>query len=165
LGVDVRIVDRFSNVVRAVRPSVEDVELDGVLGAAAASLATEVPEAASRVRIEPAPGVRLAGDRDLLAQALLNVLRNAVEASPAAPVTARGRRTGGRIEVIVRDDGPGLPPEAAERLFEPFYTTKEKGMGIGLYLTRRIIEAHGGTIAVRSRPGEGTEFRIDLPGA
>ena len=160
-----RIVDRFSNVVRAVRPSVEDVELDGVLGAAAASLAAEIPEAASRVRIDPAPGVRMAGDRELLAQALLNVLKNAVEASPAAQVTARGRRTGGRIEILVRDDGPGLPPETAERLFEPFYTTKEKGMGIGLYLTRRIIEAHGGTIAVRSRPGEGTEFRIDLPGA
>jgi len=160
-----RIVDRFSNVVKAVRPAVEDVALDDVLAAAAASLAGEAPQAARRVRVEGAPGVRLAGDRELLAEAFLNLLKNALEASPDAPVSASGRRTGGRVEVLVRDDGPGLPPEAAERLFEPFYTTKEKGMGIGLYLTKRIVEAHGGTIAVRSRPGEGTTFRIELPGA
>jgi len=160
-----RIVDRFSNVVKAVRPAVEDVALDDILAAAVASLAGEVPQAARRVRVEASPGARLAGDRELLAQAFLNLFKNAVEASPDAPVTAAGRRTGGRIEVLVRDDGPGLPPEAAERLFEPFSTTKEKGMGIGLYLTKRIVEAHGGTIAVRSRPGEGTTFRIELPGA
>jgi len=65
----------------------------------------------------------------------------------------------------VRDSGPGLTPEVAARVFDPFYTTKEKGMGIGLYLTKRIIEAHGGTIEVRAADGGGTEFRIELPGA
>ena len=108
---------------------------------------------------------QLAGDRELLVQALLNVLKNAVEASVDAPVRAEGRRSGKRVEVLVRDAGPGLSPEAAARVFEPFYTTKEKGMGIGLYLTKRIIEAHGGTIEARSREGAGTEFRIELPGA
>lgn len=160
-----RIVDRFSNVVKAVRPEISGLALDDLLAAAAASLAVEAPQASRRVRVEPAPGVRLAGDRELLAQAFLNILKNAVEASPEAPVRAAGRRTGGRIEVLIRDEGPGLPPATAERLFEPFFTTKDKGMGIGLYLTKRIVEAHGGTIAVRSRPGEGTEFRIELPGA
>ena len=160
-----RIVDRFSNVVKAVQPALEDLALDSVLSSAAGSLAAEVPGAASRIRLEPAPGVRLAGDRDLLGLALLNILKNAVEASPEAPVAAGGRRIGNRVEILVHDGGPGLPAEAAGRVFEPFYTTKEKGMGIGLYLTKRIIEAHGGTIAVHSREGEGTEFRIELPGA
>lgn len=160
-----RIVDRFSRVVKAVRPELTALALDEVLGQAAENLAAEVPVAAGRVSIESAPGVLLAGDRELLVQAVLNLLKNAVEASPDAPVRAGGRRAGKRIEIRVRDGGPGLTPEAAALVFEPFYTTKEKGMGIGLYLTKRIIEAHGGTIEARSGNGQGTEFRIELPGA
>ena len=160
-----RIVDRFSRVVRAVHPDTEDLALDDVLRQAAESLTAEVPGAASRLKIEPAPDVRLAGDRDLLVQALLNVLKNAVEASPDAPVRAGGRRLGKKVEVFIRDGGPGLLPGDAAHVFEPFYTTKEKGMGIGLYLTKRIIEAHGGTIEARNLAGQGTEFRIAIPGA
>ncbi|RPI97241.1 MAG: ATP-binding protein [Candidatus Aminicenantes bacterium] len=160
-----RIVDRFSRVVKAVRPEVEPLALDDLLRLAAENLIAEVPAASARLHVEAAPGVRLSADRDLLAQAVLNILKNAVEASDEAPVRAAGRRSGGRVDIVIRDEGPGLPAEAAARVFEPFYTTKDKGMGIGLYLAKRIIEAHGGTIEVRSREGEGTEFRIDLPGA
>ena len=160
-----RIVDRFSRVVKAVRPEAEPLALDDLLRLAAENLVAEVPSASARLHVEAAPGVRLCADRDLLAQAVLNILRNAIEASDEAPVRAAGRRSGGRVEVVIRDEGPGLPAEAAARVFEPFYTTKDRGMGIGLYLAKRIIEAHGGTIEVRSREGEGTEFRIDLPGA
>jgi signal transduction histidine kinase len=160
-----RIVDRFSRVAKAVQPDVQPLALDDVLRQAAESLAAEAPAASSRLHIGAAPGVRLAGDRDLLAQAFLNILKNAVEASDAAPVRAGGRRIGKRVEVLIRDEGPGLTAAAAGRIFEPFFTTKAQGMGIGLYLTKRIIEAHGGTIEAHSRESEGTEFRIDLPGA
>jgi signal transduction histidine kinase len=160
-----RIVDRFSRVVKGVQPDVVPLALDDVLRQAAENLAAEDPAASSRIRVEPAPDVRLTGDRDLLAQAFLNILKNAIEASDIALVQAGGRRTGKRVEVLIRDGGPGLPAEAVDRIFDPFYTTKEKGLGIGLYLTKRIIEAHGGTIEARSREGEGTEFRISLPGA
>jgi signal transduction histidine kinase len=160
-----RVVDRFSSAVRAVQPEIEPLELDEVLRLAAGNLAAEAPEASSRVRLESAPGVRLAGDRELLAQALLNILKNAVEASADASISVGGQRSGHRVEVRVRDAGPGLPPDAEARLFEPFYTTKEKGMGIGLYLAKKIVEAHGGKIAVGRPKGGGTEFRIDLPGA
>jgi len=160
-----RIVDRFSRVVKNVLPDVKPLLLDDVVRQAAESLAAEVPEAASRLVIEPAPGVRLAGDRELLVQALLNVLKNALEASPDAPVRARGGRIGKNAGIWIRDEGPGLPADALGRVFEPFYTTKEKGMGIGLYLTKRIIEAQGGTIGAQSGEGKGTEFRIELPGA
>ena len=160
-----RIVDRFSRAVKTVQPAVEPLALDDIVRQAAESLAAEVPGAAARLRIETAPGVRLAGDRELLAQALLNVLKNASEASADAAIRVAGLRSGKMVEVLVRDEGPGLPAESLDRIFEPFYTTKEKGMGIGLYLTKRIIEAHGGTIRALSRAGEGTEFRIALPGA
>ena len=160
-----RIVDRFSRVVKAVEPEVAPLPLDEILRQAVESLAAEVPDARQRLGLESAPGVRVAGDRELLVQAVLNILRNAVEASPGAPVRAGGRRAGQKVQVWVRDGGPGLTPEAAARVFDPFYTTKEKGMGIGLYLTKRIIEAHGGMIEARAADGGGTEFRIELPGA
>ena len=129
------------------------------------SLSAEAPAASSRIRVEAGPGLALNADRDLLVQALLNILKNAVEASETAPIRVSARRAGDRVEVVIRDKGPGFPAETAARIFEPFYSTKGKGMGIGLYLAKKIIEAHGGTIEARSRDGEGAEFRVDLPGA
>ena len=66
------------------------------------------------------------------------------------------------VEVTVGDTGTGLAPEVAEQLFQPFVTTKPNGMGVGLSICRTIIEAHGGKIAARSRPGEGTTFTFTL---
>ena len=160
-----RIVDRFSRAVKTIQPDVEPLALEDLLRQAADSLDAEIPGAAARLRVNTAPGVSLSGDRELLGQALLNVLKNAVEAAADTPVRVEGLRSGRSVEILVRDDGPGLTAEARALLFEPFYTTKAKGMGIGLYLTKRIIEAHGGTIKVLDRAGEGTEFRIELPGA
>jgi len=69
-----------------------------------------------------------------------------------------------RVLLSIRDDGAGMTPEVAERIWEPFFTTKgEHGTGIGLDIARKIVEAHGGTIAVESAPGEGTTFTIALP--
>jgi len=160
-----RIVDRFSRVIKPVRPEVEPVALDDVLRQAAESLAAEIPAASLRLQVEPVPGARVTADRELLVQALLNILKNAVEASPDAPVRMSGRRSGKRVRVVIRDEGPGMPEETAARVFDPFFTTKGEGMGIGLYLAKKLIEAHGGAVEVHSRAGEGTEFRIDLPGA
>lgn len=160
-----RIVDRFSSAVKPVRPVATALDLEDVLRLAAGSFAAEDPESSTRLRVEAEPGVRLTGDGDLLVQALLNLLKNAVEASSSTPVRVEGRRNKKRVEIWVRDEGPGIPPEAISRIFEPFYTTKEKGTGIGLFLAKKIVEAHGGTIEAHSREGEGTEFRIELPGA
>lgn len=160
-----RIVDRFTSAVKAVRPAAEPLALDEVVRLAADNLAAEVPGAAARLRVGEGSGARLTGDRELLGQALFNVLKNAFEASPDAPVRVEGRRNGKKVEIRVVDEGPGLSPDALARIFEPFFTTKEKGMGIGLYLSKKIVEAHGGTIAALSRDGGGAEFLIELPGA
>lgn len=99
-----------------------------------------------------------------LEHVLLNVLLNACQATDdRGRVTVSTSRNGSTVEIAVEDDGPGIPPEDAERIFQPFYTTKSKGSGLGLALVRRIVEAHGGVVDVSSRPGEGARFVLTLP--
>jgi two-component system sensor histidine kinase FlrB len=69
----------------------------------------------------------------------------------------------GRLAIEVCDDGRGIAPEDQERLFEPFFTTRQEGTGLGLAIVRSVVEAHGGDVAVRSRPGEGAAFTVRLP--
>jgi two-component system sensor kinase FixL len=116
--------------------------------------------------LDPEASLVLA-DRIQVQQVLLNLIRNAIEAMQDAPrrqlhVTTRALPDEGLVEVGVADTGPGLAPEVAERLFQPFVTTKAHGMGVGLSICRTIVEAHGGKIRAESRPGEGTQFRFTL---
>ncbi|MET7244918.1 PAS domain S-box protein [Methylobacterium sp. EM32] len=106
-------------------------------------------------------------DRIQVQQVLLNLIRNAIEAMQDGPrrelrVTTRALPEDGLVEVAVADTGPGLAPEVADRLFQPFVTTKAHGMGVGLSICRTIVEAHGGKILAASRPGEGTRFHFTL---
>lgn len=103
-------------------------------------------------------------DRDMFKQALLNLLLNAQQAMPHGgelTILASARQNGIRLELI--DTGKGMSPEVLGRAFKPFYSTRNGGTGLGLPTTRRIIEAHGGTIQVQSELGRGTKFTIDLP--
>jgi signal transduction histidine kinase len=97
-------------------------------------------------------------------QALGNVVDNAVAVSPPGEtVELAAEDRDGRLLLRVCDRGPGLDPDEAERIFEPFYTQRLHGTGLGLALSRRIVEGHGGTIAAFPRDGGGTEVRIELP--
>jgi signal transduction histidine kinase len=105
----------------------------------------------------------LEGDVSLLTSALVNLVKNAVQVSKSGQtVKLVGRRDGGRYVVEVHDEGPGIPVDALPRIFEPFYTTREKGTGLGLPLARKLFEAHKGTLDVDSKPGR-TVFRAELP--
>ncbi|HKR89963.1 MAG TPA: PAS domain S-box protein [Phenylobacterium sp.] len=121
-----------------------------------------------RLTFHWSPDVDLAlVDKVQIQQVALNLIRNAVEAMEAAPqkVVAVGARPapGDMIEVFVRDTGHGLSPQVAEQLFKPFMTTKAEGMGVGLSISRTIIEGHGGRIWVESNPEGGATFRFTLP--
>jgi signal transduction histidine kinase len=111
------------------------------------------------------PDLTIDADPDLLHQLLLNLLRNAAEAAAghAEAPTLRlsfGRTPGGRTVIEVADNGPGVPPSLAQDVFLPFFTTKPKGTGVGLSLTRQLVLAHGGSIALEEAPGGGALFRI-----
>jgi signal transduction histidine kinase len=122
-----------------------------------------------RIELDESPAPALHGDADLIEQALLNLVQNAAEAMPQGGVirlratAAEGRPA--RVTLEVSDDGAGIPPEVRQRLFDPFFTTKGNGTGLGLALTARIVEKHGGTIRFRTETGRGTTFTITLPTA
>jgi C4-dicarboxylate-specific signal transduction histidine kinase len=108
--------------------------------------------------------------RRRLAQVLLNLLVNAGDAleehgRPGSTVRVTGRREGGRVVLLVEDNGPGFPPEVRARLFEAFFTTKgpEKGTGLGLALSRELVEQSGGSLVAENRPEGGARLRLELP--
>jgi two-component system, LuxR family, sensor kinase FixL len=120
------------------------------------------------VRLEIAAELpQVVADRVQLQQVIVNLVRNAVEAM--APCERRELRVGalrngaGVVEISVADTGPGIAPEIAERLFQPWVTTKPHGLGVGLSICRTIVETHGGTLWAEANTGGGTIFRFTLP--
>jgi len=91
---------------------------------------------------------------------------NAIDAMPDGGELqiSAGPREGGGYELVVGDTGVGISEENRKRIFEPYFTTKPSGLGLGLVLTRKIMEAHGGEIVVDSHPGRGTRIHVLLPG-
>ncbi len=119
-----------------------------------------------RLRLEVAdPGLSLAVDQRHFQSVLFNLLSNAAEAigEDAGEILIRASRNDGHAEIVVKDSGSGMSAEHLKSLFTPFKTTKKKGLGIGLYQCKTIIEAHKGKIFVESDIGRGTTFRIELP--
>ncbi len=159
-----RIVDRFSDALRPLRLNNEKVALREIVTAAREALAREIPLPDVEFRYEESRPVYLSADKNLLMQCFLNLLRNAYEATERGSVSIIAEARRKKVTVRVVDTGKGITPDRLSRVFDPFFTTKDKGMGIGLYLARKIVEAHGGRIEVESRPGRGSAFTIHLPG-
>jgi two-component system, LuxR family, sensor kinase FixL len=107
-------------------------------------------------------------DKVQIQQVLLNLIRNAIEAIEKSPrrelLIASRAQEGDLLEVYVADSGPGIAPEISAQLFQPFVTTKRSGMGVGLSISRSIVESHGGQIQVEPNKGGGTVFRFTMPG-
>ncbi len=121
-----------------------------------------------RVRFDFTPGADFVlADKVQIQQVVLNLMRNAIEAMETSEirdlVIATAPAANDMLEIKVTDTGSGIAPEIGTQLFQPFVTTKRQGMGVGLSISRTIIEAHGGTIAARSNPEGGTIFTLTLP--
>jgi two-component system, sensor histidine kinase FlrB len=109
-------------------------------------------------------GVEIAGDRHRLEQVLLNLALNAMRATPeGGSIRLSGSRTDAGVAITVSDSGPGIPPECGDKIFEPGFSTRPSSPGLGLAVCRKIVEQHGGTIAVESPPGPGAAFTVRLP--
>lgn len=159
-----KVVEEFLDFARA-RPAVRE-------GVDLAALLEEVAEVAGPLAAERHVSLSVEGagtaraDREQLRRAAVNLVRNAVEAAPAASeVEVVARAEDGEATIEVRDRGPGLAGAARASLFRPFFTTKEKGTGLGLALAKKVADAHGGTLALEDREGGGTVARLAVPGA
>lgn len=120
-------------------------------------------QAGVRLTVEPASG-SVSGDRKAVASALVSLLENAVQAcADGGEVALAVEATEGSVSFVVRDNGRGIPREIQERLFEPFFTTREEGTGLGLAIARGVARVHGGDIECESAPGAGSRFTLRLP--
>lgn len=162
-----RVVDDYLRFARLPHVELRRVEFDAFLRR---HLELVEPEAArAHVRLEVqlgAPGVRVALDESQLWQAVLNLVRNAIEAMPGGGRLAVSTQVlRGQLLCEVADSGAGMSREARENLFRPFFSTKPTGTGLGLALARQIFAEHGAAVECESEPGQGTRFRLFFPDA
>ncbi len=172
IGDEIRRLDQVvAGFLKFARP--EELKLQPVrLAALVSDVTTTVkPEAESRgitIRTEcPETLPEINADPGMLAQALLNLAINACHAMPEGGTLRMACRAAAnrRVEIDVEDTGVGIPPEHLGRIFDLYFTTKEKGSGIGLSMVYRIVQLHDGEVEVQSTPGRGTRFRLILPQA
>ena len=162
------IIGRFSDFSKMPLPKLEAVQINeivrGVVKLHQAQLQApgRAPIVCNLELDDRLPAI--AADPDLTHRALSNLVLNAMDAMPSGgTITLRTRRAADRVIVEVADSGTGLTPEECERIFTPYYTSKQHGTGLGLAIVQSVVSDHGGTIRVQSEPGRGTTFVIELP--
>lgn len=156
-----RLVDDLLAFARPRDPGREPADLAAVARRVAGAPGIGGGAVPVEARLEPAP---VSGDPGQLYQVALNLVANAVQASPpGSPVTVRTAVEGEDAVLEVADAGPGIPPDDLPMVWTPFFSRRSGGTGLGLPIVRRIVEAHGGTVALLSRPGEGTRAAVRLP--
>jgi two-component system nitrogen regulation sensor histidine kinase NtrY len=162
-----QLLGEFGQFYRLPRPILRDRDLNALVEEAVSLYAGSFPPAV-RLEKDLAPEVpRLQADADQLKRVLGNLLQNALEAMDGrgGVVRVSTRRVPGSsvVEIAVADEGRGIGPEDMENLFEPYFTTKPRGTGLGLLISRQIVEEHGGELTLESAPGRGTTARVFLP--
>lgn len=163
------IIRRVHNFVRRAEPKREPLELNGVIRDAVGLLEADVRKRGMQLVTALAPQLpQVDADAVMIEQVVVNLVRNGMDAMQDAPADRRVVRIStalesGHIMVRVADHGAGIAPETAERLFQPFYTTKPEGMGMGLNICRSIAELHHGRLGFEPNPEGGTIFLLTLP--
>jgi two-component system, LuxR family, sensor kinase FixL len=166
------IIHRMHTLVRKHELALAPLQLNELVQDVLMLVGADAVQRKTTIRADLAPDPPpLRGDRVHLQQVLLNLILNAMEAMARQPaewrelVVRTARRPAGEVEVAVIDSGPGIAPDHLPRLFEAFYTTKPKGMGMGLSIARRIVKAHGGHLEAENNADGGATFRFTLPAA
>jgi nitrogen fixation/metabolism regulation signal transduction histidine kinase len=163
------IIGRFSDFSKMPRPELQRIDAKDLVERVRSLYGTTATLREAKIRFEtdiPSEPMPLDADPELLHRALSNLVLNAMDAMPeGGALTLAARSIGGKIELRVSDTGAGLTPEECERLFTPYYTTRQHGTGLGLAIVQSVVADHAGTIAVESRAGGGATFIITLPEA
>jgi signal transduction histidine kinase len=162
------ITEEYLRFARLPRPRLEREQVNSIVAGVVEFQREDLLSRGVRVEAQLAEALPpVDADEAQLRQALLNLLRNAADAmtSGGALTVATRQSPDGAVEVSVQDTGPGISDEHLHRIFEPFFSTKDGGTGLGLALTQQIVTEHGGRIIVDSRPGTGTTFTLRLPAA
>lgn len=159
------VVKTFLNFNRPIELVAKTLDLSGLVGQVIDLVAPEAAAKEIRIDADLAPAAEINGDSDLLQQAILNIIKNGLESmTQGGTLTVRTAREGSECRLEIADSGCGIAPEHRDRIFNLYFTTKEKGSGIGLATTFRVVQLHGGTIDFDSEPGKGTTFRLRFPG-
>src|SRR5271157_1677462 len=160
-----RVVRTFLDFNRPVELELRDVDLAEVVAEIVHLLEPEAARSGIRIQYaSPSTAVVVNGDPGLLRQAVVNVAVNAIEAMPGGgSLTFEIVPSPATCTLAIADTGPGIPPESREKIFQLYYTTKAHGSGIGLAMTFRAVQLHGGTIDIDSEAGRGATFRLTLP--
>lgn len=152
------LVTRFLDFARPLEPRRQAVDVTQIIDRAAHRAGVPI------IRNYSPDVPRLNIDPELMEQVFLNLLTNASQASPpGAPITAVTRADDNLADISIVDRGCGIPPEKIDTIFNPFVTTKQNGVGLGLAIVSRIVDGHGGKMAVESAPGKGSVFHVLLP--
>jgi two-component system, NtrC family, nitrogen regulation sensor histidine kinase NtrY len=163
------IIGRFSEFSKMPQPQLHPVQINEILRGVSQLVQAQL-QAPGREPIVCKPELdeslgQIAADADLLHRAFSNLVLNAMDAMPrGGTLTLRSRRNANGVIVEVADTGTGLTREECERIFTPYYTSKQHGTGLGLAIVQSVVSDHGGRISVRSGSGSGTTFVIELPG-
>ena len=160
-----RVVKSFLDFTRPVDVKMERVDLVSLLHEVTTLVRPHADRQKVRVDLrEQANSAPVQGDRDLLIQAILNVVVNGIQAmEQGGRLQIRTELASGACLVTIRDQGGGIPDELRNKIYNLYFTTKSSGSGIGLAMTFRVVQLHGGTIDFTSRSGEGTEFQLRFP--
>jgi C4-dicarboxylate-specific signal transduction histidine kinase len=162
------ILEHIKMLVRKEEPARQDVNINDICRHAAQILQSDAAVRGVRLRLSLDPGLAaVSGVAVQLEQVVLNLTLNALHAaqsSTGAREVMVGTAAGnGRVELFVRDSGPGLPPGSEHRVFEPFFSTKSDGLGMGLAIVRSIVERHRGQVRAQNDDGGGAVFSVVLP--
>lgn len=160
-----RVVKTFLDFSRPLEVRFADVDLAALTGEVANLMTPQARASGVEMHFEaPAEPARMRGDADLLKQAVLNLVTNALEAMKGGgKLSLKVESTGDTAVVEIADNGPGIPPEVRDKVFQLYFTTKERGSGIGLAMTYRAVQLHNGTVDFTSELGRGTTFRLQFP--
>ena len=159
------LVTRFLEFARPLKLKIAPADLSEVLDRAVILVERDAPRYRATVYKNYSPDLPpFAFDAELMERVFYNLLLNAAQAAPEGGViTVKTRAVDGTAEIAIIDRGPGIDPKIAEQIFNPFFTTKPDGVGLGLAIVSKIVDEHGGRIAVESEPGKGSVFRVYLP--